>query len=226
MDYTKKKPALWKIITLCLVSAMLNQVPVYTLTGIPLYLDTVFTIAVFFSLGLIPAIITGIFLHLLFVQLLLIPAVHMFVYGTDPAQMHITWHLFVLCIIVEILLVHYFHKRWLKGQEAVFLAKPTLNSFIGMVPLLLMLTALVCIAVSITGGIIGFFLTQYNATRLYAPEYIFIVGLLRNNISILASAILSRIPINTVDRFFVIFGGYGISLLYRKWLNLTPRFSG
>jgi hypothetical protein len=34
---------------------------------------------------------------------------------------------------------------------------------------------------------------------------------------VLAAAVLSRIPINIVDRFIVVFGGYGISLLYRKW---------
>jgi hypothetical protein len=39
---------------------------------------------------------------------------------------------------------------------------------------------------------------------------------LRNNVPVLASAILSRIPINIVDRFIAVFGGYGISLVFRK----------
>jgi len=33
---------------------------------------------------------------------------------------------------------------------------------------------------------------------------------------VLAAAVLSRIPINIVDRFIAIFGGYGISLVLRK----------
>jgi len=33
---------------------------------------------------------------------------------------------------------------------------------------------------------------------------------------VLAAAMLSRIPINIVDRFIAIFGGYGISIVYRK----------
>jgi energy-coupling factor transport system substrate-specific component len=36
---------------------------------------------------------------------------------------------------------------------------------------------------------------------------------------LLPTTILSHIPINIIDRFIVIFGGFGISLLYRKWLK-------
>jgi hypothetical protein len=42
---------------------------------------------------------------------------------------------------------------------------------------------------------------------------------LRNNMPLLATAVLSRIPINIVDRFIAIFGGYGVSLLFRKWIK-------
>jgi hypothetical protein len=45
------------------------------------------------------------------------------------------------------------------------------------------------------------------------------MGLLRNNVPVLATSILSRIPINIIDRFIAVFGGYGISLIFRKWLN-------
>ena len=203
---------------LCLISALGNQIPgsfLTVLTGIPLYLDTLFTVAVFFSLGLIPALITGVFLHIL-----LIPAAHIFIYRTDTALLTWNLYIFVLCIVVEIFLVYFFHKRWLKHQEAAFLASPSLHSFLGMAPLLLMLAVLACVVVSITGGIIDLFITHFTMPRPQAPEDIFKIGLLRNNMPFLASAILSRIPINIVDRFFVIFGGYAISLLYRKWLAI------
>jgi hypothetical protein len=48
------------------------------------------------------------------------------------------------------------------------------------------------------------------------PNFCFKLGLIRNNVPLLAAAMLSRIPINIVDRFIAVFSGYGISLLYRK----------
>jgi hypothetical protein len=75
-----------------------------------------------------------------------------------------------------------------------------------------------CIAVSITGGIIDFVLYLNAAPRTFSPEDSFKLGLLRNNVPVLATAILSHIPINIIDRFIAVFGGYGISLLFRKWL--------
>ena len=76
-----------------------------------------------------------------------------------------------------------------------------------------------CMTVSVIGGIIDFILTLLKAPKAFYPEDSFKLGLLRNNVPVLATAILSRIPINIMDRFFVIFGGYGVSLLYRKIIN-------
>jgi hypothetical protein len=126
--------------------------------------------------------------------------------------------LFFICTVVEVILVCFYFKR-IKRQHDVFLEKPSLHSFMGLVPLLLTLAAFTCIAVSITGGIIDFSLGLLNTPRTYYPEDTFKLGLLRNNVPLLASAILSRIPINIVDRFFVIFGGFGISLFYRRFLR-------
>jgi hypothetical protein len=94
-----------------------------------------------------------------------------------------------------------------------------LNSFIGVGTGLLLLVALDCIAVSITGGIIDFILHLNSAPRTFSPEDTFKLGLLQNNVPVLATSILSRIPINIIDRFIAVFGGYGISVLFRKWLN-------
>jgi hypothetical protein len=59
----------------------------------------------------------------------------------------------------------------------------------------------------------------FQVPRTFSPEDSFKLGLLRNNIPLLPTAILSRIPINIVDRFIAVFGGFGISLFYRKWLR-------
>jgi len=80
----------------------------------------------------------------------------------------------------------------------------------------MLIAVLDCIMVSVTGGIIDYIITLFSAPKVFYPEDSFKIGLLRNNAPLLASAILSRIPINIVDRFFTIFGGYGVSLVYGK----------
>ena len=214
-----KNTALWKVLVLCVLSALCNQaLCLFVFRGpvrIPLYLDTVFTVAMCFSAGFLPAFLAG-----AVIMPLSTPLIYMFLLGTTyemSVVMSMVVNIFALCIIAEIALVCMYHAK-MKKREAVFLEKPSLHSFIGMAPLLLGLVALDCIVISFLGGFIDFGLTLYSAPRIDFPEDSFKLGLLRNNVPLLATAILSRIPINIVDRFFAVFGGYGISLLYRKWL--------
>jgi hypothetical protein len=210
-----QKPVLWKILVLCVVSALGNIFICNFFTDfvrVPLYLDTVLTIAVCFSIGLLPGLLTGALLYPL-----LSPFILKYIMGIQYEVVLIS-NLFIICTIAEILLVCFFLKK-IKTRHEAFLRKPTIHSFMGIAPLLLTLAALACIVVSITGGIIDFALTMSNAPRAFFPEDTFKLGLLRNNMPLLASAILSRIPINIVDRFFVMFGGFGISLVYRRFLK-------
>ena len=199
---------------LCLVSGLLNTLLSYFITGVcglPLYLDTLFTAAVYFSVGLIPAFVTAILL-LLFNTLEYILIMNLdfeTVWGAYP---------FILCIIFEVLLIFSFRKK-LKPLDDAFRKNPSLYAFINLAPLLMLIAVLDCIMVSVTGGIIDYILTLLTAPKAFYPEDSFKIGLLRNNAPLLVSSILSRIPINIVDRFFVVFGGYGVSLLYRKILK-------
>jgi hypothetical protein len=56
----------------------------------------------------------------------------------------------------------------------------------------------------------------------YSPEDRFKLGLLRSNMPLLWASILARFPINIVDRFIVMFGGYSVSLGIKRFLK--PRF--
>ena len=212
----EKKPAIWKITILCVVSGILNVTISYFVNGvgnIPLYLDTLFTVAMCFSAGLLPGIFTAI----------LLPVLTTFKYTYLlglPVETAWWTYLFVLCVLFEVLLVFSFRKK-IAPPDAAFRKAPSFYAFISLAPLLLVIVALDCIVVSVTGGIIDYVITLLSSPKAFYPEDSFKLGLLRNNVPILASAILSRIPINIVDRFIVIFGGYGVSLLYRKWLN-TP----
>jgi len=205
---------LWKILVLCIVSAVCNEALsrfVLNVAKLPLYLDTVFTAAMCFSAGLYAGLLTGALFYVCS------SFVSMYILGYSFSNVASSYF-FYICIIVEILLVCFLHNK-MKKKEEVFLENPSLQLFIGFAPLLLGLVALDCIALSITGGIIDFTITSFSMPRFSYPEDTFKFGLLRNNVPLLATAILSRIPINIVDRFIAIFGGYGISLLFRKWIK-------
>ena len=210
--------SLFKVFILCLISAGGNALTSYFTSDIarlPLYLDTIFTVAVCFSLGLRPALLVAVVLNPL-----------LSVFFIRYLQGHsieavLTGRIFTICTVVEVFLVFYFHKRF-KKQETVFLKNPSLNSFITVAAFLLTLAAFDCILISISGGIIDFILTKLSAPRSYFPEDTFKLGLLRNNVPVLASAVFSRIPINIVDRFIAVFCGYGISLFYRKISKIFP----
>jgi hypothetical protein len=209
----KPRTRAWKVLLLCIVSALGNIVTDVLVSDIlraPLYLDTVFTAAVTFSFGLLPGILTGA-AHIAACNIL---------YSTllNPGANILTGNVFFLCTVSEILLVCFFRAR-IKPQEAAFLEEPSLSSFISIAAPLMVLVVLDCILISITGGVIDFILNNLlSIPRGLWPEDIFKLGLIRNNVPVLAAAILSRIPINIVDRFIAVFGGYGISLLYRKWV--------
>jgi hypothetical protein len=207
-----KRATLWIILAICTVSALANVMTGYFVTSVvrfPLYLDTVFTVAVCFSFGLLPGLLTGALLSPLLTPLI-------FWYFLDiPFYLTFTRIIFTICVVLEVVLVCFFLYK-IKTRHDAFLKKPSLQSFMGLAPFLLTLVAFACILISVSGGIIDFVLAWFNAPRTDFPEDTFKLGLLRNNIPLLPAAILSRIPINIVDRFIVIFGGFGISLLYRK----------
>jgi len=198
-----------KTIILCAVCAVCNAALshfVINVARLPLYQDTVFTVAMCFSAGLFAGFLTGAF------SCFCISFVYKYILGNSLPGVG---YIFYICVIVEVLLVCFFHGK-MKKREGGFLQKPSLQSFIYIAPLLLGLAALDCIAVSITGGIIDFTLVLYQVPRGISPEDTFKLGLLQNNVPLLATAVLSRIPINIVDRFIAVFGGYGVSLLFRK----------
>jgi hypothetical protein len=207
----ESRVSVWKLILICPLSALGNVLLGVLVSGVlkaPLYLDTVFTVFVTFGFGLLPGLVTGVALY---------PAQNALYNfflstGADTAAGNV----FVLCAVAEILVVHLFCVK--TGEQlSSFREAPSLSSFAGIAAPLMVLVALDCIVVSIAGGVIDFILNNLLVIpRGFYPEDIFKLGLMRNNMPALAAAILSRIPINIVDRFIVVFGGYGISLLCRK----------
>jgi len=205
-----------KILVLCVFCAFCNVGLSYLVIdrlNFPLFADTYFTVAISFTAGWLPGVITGIFLTNLTGLL------KDWIFAGIP--FHTTWFLFAVCILAEIMLVCFFHKR-IKPREDDFLRKPTLNTFVGVATGLLVLIAIDCIVISILGGTVDFILNKLSAPIQSSFEDVFELGLLYNNVPLLLAGILARIPINIVDRFLAIFCGYGLSLLFRKWVGGAP----
>jgi len=216
MDNTQNR----KIIILCLASAFANAAFSYIISGIlnvPLYVDTIFTVAMCFTAGMFSGIMTGavfspLFFFIVFKFILRVTL--------DVALLR---NAFIICIFAEIFLVCYFYKK-IKTREAAFLEKlaakqDVLFAFIPVAVQLLFLVVLDCIIISVLGGIIELIIEQFSVPWKYSPSDIFKLGFLRNNAPSFIAGILSQIPINIVDRFIAVFGGYGISLVFRRWLS-------
>jgi hypothetical protein len=223
-----KGKASWKIIALCLVSAAGNAL-LNWFTGaarLPLFLDTVFTAAMTLYAGVWAGLATGL---LCYPPLFALCGIYLAGLSPDAAW---AGAVFLPCVIVELLLVRSFRPLLFRSSmknPAAFGERRSLDLFFSAAVPLLLLVILDCAAVSAAGGIIDTLLFNIPGGPRQDEQshsaYTLKLGLVRGNMPFLAAAVLSRIPINIVDRFVVIFGGCGIALLYRRFLG-APRPSG
>jgi hypothetical protein len=206
-----------KIAILCIAAAAanyaLNTLFVYVLK-IPMYLDTVFTVAVSFKAGLLPGLFTALFTHI----------------ATGIRESSITP--FVICSFAEVLLVCLLFpavlQRQRPGENTERRIKPderTIASQVSIFSRLLLLYIISCITISVLGGLIDFFhhSVLLNPKNYFSAEDTFKISLIRNELPTLAIDILSRIPVNIVDRFIVIFGGFVVFKVLNKIPALTKQ---
>jgi hypothetical protein len=192
----------WKVVLFCVAAAVCNAALgqlVNKILMLPLYLDTLFTVAITFSFGLIPGIVTGVALYPLHTVLPIL------LRGAPPVREFAT-NLYILCTRAEIILVWRFRSKVRQY-----------DSFTHKCAILLQLVVLDCLLVSAVGGFVDFALVSVLSPPIeIQPEDLFKLSLLRNNIGYLVAAILSRVPINIVDRLIAVFGGYGVSRMMEQ----------
>jgi energy-coupling factor transport system substrate-specific component len=192
-----------KLSVICILAVagnfFLNNLCVYYMK-FPLFLDTVFNVAVTFATGLIPGLVTALLSYI---------ALNSLEIGFYP---------FILCSIVEVLLVWRLRPVNQEKKRAGQSALPAAFSYIHIFARLMILYIVCSLTISVLGGVIDYFhyTVLSNSKLSFSAEDIFKINLLRRGIPVLAIVILSRIPVNIVDRFIVIFGGYLISRLIGK----------
>ena len=182
-----------KILLLCILAAGANYVVSTLVLRVPLFLDTLFSAAICFTLGLWPALLTALITQVL----------------TCIRESSITPIFFILCSIAELLLIYRLNPARSK----------TTPSLAGTFAGLLLLYIASCIVISVLGGVIDFVYHNVlaNSKLYFSPEDTFKISLALNETPALLMNILSRIPVNIVDRFIVIFGGFFISRGLKKF---------
>jgi len=210
----------------CIVGAFLNVGFHLLTTGenlLPLYNDTVFTITVTLLGGPVWGSVTGALSNII---------------GHTNNFWGWEGYLFALCNIAVAIITWLFMRLFPKelnltlsgtgrgGQEAVKFLTPAksrqLDRIMNCIFVLTFLSFALCFAISILGGTISFFIglirTFSEAGLSDNPASIPIM--VHHNFPLLFKEILSRIPINIIDRIIAAFGGYGIAFviafLFRK----------
>jgi len=159
---------------------------------IPLFLDTVFTAAIAFAFGVIP----GIFTALLTWFLLGI------YYGG--------FNFYILCSITEVIIICALKPS--APDIPNFASKEKIAaSYTALVSKLFLLYILCVVTISIVGGVVDYITNLFIERNYYSVEDLFKPGLFMSNMPVLAVNIISRLPVNIVDRFIVILAGFLIS---------------
>ena len=174
----------------------------------PLYLDTIFTVSLTLIGGLFWGILCGAFSNIL---------IHTYIFWRWEG------YLFVLCNIATALITWLFIRFFpreltLPYQPIVHHKSRRMEGIMSRFVVLILLSFALCIAMSVLGGLITVLITYIgpytrDPTYLHAP-----LGniLFTEDTPIIIVEILSRIPVNIVDRLITALAGYGAALLYTK----------
>ena len=179
---------------------MLSAHVFYHTLHIPLFFDTIFTVAVVFYCGLFPALIVSVCYNL-------INSLQWFLFTDffDPIFM-----LYTICGILIVI------STWLIARhKEEFSISPLVT-----VLYLLLITVVSSSCTIVSGGIIDYFhLTYYNVPDMMNPIKKFTESFLHMRYSLLSACILAQAPVSFTDRLFATFSGYGIYRLANRFFD-------
>lgn len=163
---------------------------------LPLFCDTIFIMALSFFAGPWWGVLAGFFYHLI------------------DFALHRTMelgHLFMLCHFLAALTAGYFKILFIKKSDSRFLLFVKLN----------ILAIVLCLVMSVSGGIISYILNNIEAYNKASSQTDFLTFLWQNKFqSKLLLQIAVRIPVNIADRFICTFAAWGVYLAAKKLTDL------
>ncbi len=195
-----------KIIIICIVAEILNLLMVYLFCNtlrIPLFFDTIFTVAVFSYLGLVPALCVSVGYNLINALIWVLRG------ELDPFIF-----LYTICGVLIVI------STWLiarRKEEFKISAAITIFYLI-----LIVLVSSFCS--TIFGGIIDYFhLKAREVPDLMNPIKKFTESFVHQRFGLLVSCILGQIPISFLDRLLATFAGFGIYRLAERFLGKNEK---
>jgi hypothetical protein len=206
------------LITLvCLAAAVGNSllsILVMNVLDIPLFMDTMFNIAITFEWGLVPGLVTAVLSNItkrLF-DIMLLHTSGLLPYPTLMVG-------FTLCSMTTALLTWLF-ARLLPEPVA---GEPFSRRFVMIIIILFALSIIMALVESLMGGLTA----ALNPTSSIGPQLNFQGMLYLSGFSRFPVEILSLLPINLIDRPLSVFVGYGLvigfRLLGRRVQKSVPR---
>lgn len=192
-----------RIIILCIIAEILNFLTAdifYHALNIPLFFDTIWTVAVVFYLGLVPGLCVSLGYNI--INTILWSFQEDFF---DPFMLS-----YSICGVLIVL------STWLIARK-----KGEFKISIMVTILYLVLIALLSsFCTIIAGGIIDYFhLKHYEIPDMMNPIKKFTESFLHQRVGLLASCILAQIPISFLDRLLATFAGFGIYKLLDRFLE-------
>ena len=192
-----------KIALFCTAAIFLNLAAslfVYDFLKIPLFIDTVFTVAIVFYLGLVPGLIVGFLYN--FVDTLFNYCVRGIFSPTNV--------FFSLCGIAIVFVTWAFARK----KEEFQISIPVTLLY------LLLISLLSSCASILIGGTIDFIrFSYYEIPDSMAPIKQFTDSFLSQKFNLFTSCILGQIPISMTDRLLATFAGYGVYKLLEKFMG-------
>jgi len=178
-------------------------------------MDTVLTITVTFIGGLFWGCITGILTNII---------------GHTISFWGWEGYLFTLCNILTAFITWEFTRIFLSEltfindknetenlRSASFFKSRRLDNIMSIIFVLMLLSFILCFAISIMGGLIAFFIEIIKTPQSVNPasQHSDFYG----GLPLVLMEIVSRIPINIIDRVISVFAGFGIAYVIGKVVN-------
>jgi hypothetical protein len=183
-------------------------------------MDTLFTVAMSFYGGLLCGIVTGVLTNLVFTYSI---GVTEFLYAFCSVAVALITILFIRLFPAEL---RFGPGKKDGGKTGGFEIDPGNSPFktaMNTLVVLLWLSFIMCVSISMLGGCIAALIKTFlpllqNDT---GPERLFKLVLLRKNLPLSIAEVMSRIPLNIIDRLLSVFGGYGAAALF-WWIKPRP----
>ena len=194
---------LLRTVILCVIAEALNfLMPAifYHALHIPLFFDTIFTVAVVFYFGLVPALCVSLGYNI----------INSFLWFLQEGFFDPFMLSYAICGVLIVLSTWFISRR--KEEFKISISITVLYLF------LIVLISSFCTIIA--GGIIDFFhYKYYQIPDMMNPIKHFTESFVHQHFSLLISCILGQIPISFLDRLLATFAGFGVYKLCDRFLE-------